>query len=347
MRVAHLIWSFTTGGIETMLIDIVNEQVKTCDVLILIINDKYDPNLIKLINKKVKIKTIKRPPGDKTLYYILSLNIKLLLFRPDIIHCHQGNIAKIIWIPAKKVLTIHNTHSTTTGYSRYQSLFCISKAVKDYTAKQGFPNGIVVYNGIHTDAISVKDYSEISDRNHIRIVCVGRLHPDKGQRVLIDALNILINNRKVSGLSVDFVGDGVDRKFLEDYVLVYHLVGYVNFLGSKSRSWLYSRLKDYDLLVLPSISEGFGLTLAEGCAAKLSVLSCDLKGPLEVLDGGRLGLTFKTGDADSFADKIEDFANSEINMQTIEEAFTFVKNNFDVKMTSENYIKGYKSVLKC
>ena len=36
MKIAHLLWSMGTGGIETMLPDIVNEQAKTNDVALVI-----------------------------------------------------------------------------------------------------------------------------------------------------------------------------------------------------------------------------------------------------------------------------------------------------------------------
>ena len=39
MKIAHLLWALGTGGAETMLVDIVNEQVKNNDVMIVAIND--------------------------------------------------------------------------------------------------------------------------------------------------------------------------------------------------------------------------------------------------------------------------------------------------------------------
>ena len=41
MKIVHCIFSFNTGGAETMLIDIVNEQIKTQEVTIVIVNHIY------------------------------------------------------------------------------------------------------------------------------------------------------------------------------------------------------------------------------------------------------------------------------------------------------------------
>ena len=59
MRVVHLIWSLSTGGVETMLVDIINEQVKHALVSLIVMNDSVDSELIrnldKLIEEEVKI----------------------------------------------------------------------------------------------------------------------------------------------------------------------------------------------------------------------------------------------------------------------------------------------------
>ena len=39
MRIAHVVWGMKTGGVETMLVNIINEQVKTEVVHLFVIND--------------------------------------------------------------------------------------------------------------------------------------------------------------------------------------------------------------------------------------------------------------------------------------------------------------------
>jgi glycosyltransferase involved in cell wall biosynthesis len=345
MRIAHLTWSFDYGGVETMLVDIINEQLKSCDVRLYIINDYYNKELLQTLDPKVKVILVRRKPGSKNIISLAKLNIFLLSFSPDLIHCHQGNLIGTLWFPWRKVLTIHNTHCPSKYFSRYQRLFCISEAVKDYAASQGFPNGRVIYNGIHTNDIEIKDTSEIAKINTYKIVCVGRLHPEKGQRLVIDALNDLVNSRHLTNITCDLIGDGDDRAELEKMVAQYHLTEHIKFVGFKSREWVYSHLKDYDIFVMPSISEGFGLTLAEACAAKLPVVTSDLEGPLEVIAGGRLGVIFKHGDSMDLADKLYQFIINPIDKSIVDEAFNFSKTHFDVTQTAQQYICQYKELL--
>lgn len=346
MKVAHLTWSMGIGGIETMLVDIVNEQVKTCEVRIYVINAYYDKELLDKIDKKVKIVLLNRVPKSRSVWPMLCLNVQLLLFCPDVIHCHQGNLASVIKGPFKKVLTLHNTNSGSVYLKKFDRLFCVSNAVKTYAAQQGFPDAILVYNGIHTEEISVKDYSKSSESNLWKMVCVGRLEKQKGQHLLIEAINVLVNSRKLTGFTVDLIGEGKERERLEQLVDDYGLRNFVFFLGKKQRIWFYPRLKDYNLFIMPSVSEAFGLTLTEAIAAKLPVLSCDLQGPMEILDGGRLGDTFKTGDVNALADGIEQFLKNGVNIQRTEDAYEYVKSNFDVNVTARKYIQEYKLLIK-
>lgn len=343
MKIAHITWSMGTGGIETMLVDIVNEQIKNDEVRVFVINEYYDKDLLCRIDKNVKVSLLNRKARSKNIWPIIRLNIMLLSFHPDVIHCHQGHLAPIIKVPFKKVLTIHNTHSKADYWKKFDKLFCISKAVKEYTVQLGYTNGIVVYNGIHTEEIARKDYSQTSENTIKRIVCIGRLNKDKGQRILIDAAKELVNNRQQTSFSIDLIGDGMEHERLKKLVVDYGLSNYVRFLGKQPRNWFYPKLKNYDLFVMPSISEGFGLTLAEACAAKLPVLTCDLAGPMEVIGNGKFGVSFKTGDVLALADGIEHFLRNGYDLTLTEKAYYYVKNNFDVKATANRYIEEYKN----
>lgn len=132
---------------------------------------------------------------------------------------------------------------------------------------------------------------------------------------------------------------------LEELVKKYIIQNNVHFLGRKHREWFYPKIKKYDLFVLPSISEGFGLTLAEACAAKIPVLTCDLPGPMEVIADGRYGHYFKTGDSHSLANELEYLIVNGVDPQKVENAYMYVKENFDVTVTAQKYIDIYKKIL--
>lgn len=344
MKIAHILWDFEIGGIQTMLVDIANEQVKTEQVCVVLINDCYNPALLAKLDGRIFIKKIGRMPGSKNPLPILKLNAFLLWWDPDVIHCHDHSQNKLIVQKSKMVRTIHNTHSNCKDYKDFKRLFCISNEVKRYTSEQGYKDGIVVYNGIHTSLVKSSPEGIFKDGNK-HLICVGRLYPDKGQIVLLKAIDELVNKRNVHDFQLDLIGDGESRQELEEYVSRHNLNSNVSFLGSKPREEFYKLLCEYDLFILPSVSEGFGLTLAEACSAKLPVVSCDLAGPLEVIEGGRLGVTFKCGDHLDLANKIMSFLQTGTDMEKVESAYQFVKANFDVKSTATRYIDEYKKFI--
>lgn len=342
MRISHIIWSLTPGGVETMLVDIINVQVQSENVSLLIVNKDIDDNLYRAINKKCDIICCNRSKGSKCIIPWIKLNIALFKFQPDIIHCHLEGMRKMIIHPAPKVFTVHNTHTSGREYNRFDGLFAISNAVRDYTLKQGF-NSTVVYNGIHPENILSKAPNNPPSKP-FKIVCIGRLYsPHKGQDILLKALSIMDTNCKFD-YHIDFIGDGPSKYELELLVKNLHLEDRVSFLGAQTRDYIYTRLCEYDLFVQPSRLEGFGLTVAEACCAKVPVLISKLDGPMEII-GYQYGYTFEPNNPIDLAQKLLNIGVYGIDTAIVNRAYDFVTNNFNVSNTALNYIKEYHSYL--
>ena len=61
MKVVHIFWSLTYGGIETMLVNIANAQAESgAEVHICIIKDLYKEELIKSFRRDVKLHFLNR-----------------------------------------------------------------------------------------------------------------------------------------------------------------------------------------------------------------------------------------------------------------------------------------------
>lgn len=341
MKIVHLLWTLDVGGAETMLVDIVNEQVKQAKVTIIVINELVNRVLANKIDTRCDVVLLRRKIGSRDIWPWIRLNWCLLNKRPDIIHFHLEGMRKMVFYPATKVYTIHNTHSSGKEYQHYDALYAISDAVRSYTLTQGY-NSTIIYNGIHPEKVKCRC------RNHdgcCRIVCVGRLFtPHKGQDILIKAIEVL-KEKGINRFHLDLIGEGVSRDALETLVSEKCLNDFISFKGHRDRNYIYEHLCDYDLFVLPSRSEGFGLSVAEAISAKISVLVSDLDGPLEIIDKGRLGLVFQSENIQDLANKIELFIKNGSNETIIEKAYQYVCTNFDIKMTVKNYFDEYKKLL--
>ena len=95
MVIVHIIFSFLRGGTESMLVDILNEQVKTEKVSLIIINNLFNQELLNSIHKDIRIIRLNRIPGSHDIFAFIKLYYYLLKISPQIIHCHDVNIVKI------------------------------------------------------------------------------------------------------------------------------------------------------------------------------------------------------------------------------------------------------------
>lgn len=345
MRITHIVWSLLTGGIETMLVNIINEQVKSEEVELVIVNNLYYDPLLNKLSPLCKVRFCKRIPGSKNPWPIIKLNYWLRRFSPDVVHLHSYRASYLIKGRYNMVRTIHSTRNYSTEYPRMKALFSISESVRQETLKQGFES-IVVENGVPAGLFKRKTSCE-DKADCYHLVQVSRLDiSSKGQDLLIQAINELVNKRKVINLHMHFIGEGDSRALLENMVSDFNLDGYITFEGVKTQDFLYEHLCDYDCFVQPSRYEGFGLTVAEAMAAGLPVLVSDIEGPMEIIDNGRVGMAFKTEDTSDLADKLEIIIGGGYDYSMIDKAIERVQQKYDVSVTAQKYINEYRRILK-
>jgi len=347
MKILHLIFSFNTGGSETMLIDIINDQIKYEEILLIIVNRVYKKELLERIDRKVPVYLINRKPGSRNLIPLIKLNYLIFKIKPDVIHCHSFELAQILFrklFHSKIFLTVHGIGVPTKYHHKYDKIFAISKAVQKDIRSNCALDAKVVYNGIYFDSIKPKENYNF---DIFKIVCVSRLyHQKKGQDVLIKAIQTMVKNN-ITNVYVDFIGEGKSLRYLEEMANEFNLQNHIRFLGLKDRNYIYSHLKDYNLLVQPSFYEGLGLTVVEAMAAKVPVLVSNIDGPMEIIDSGKYGYYFEVGNEKDCAQKIlnimEDY-NNKIIQDRCEEVYFYAKDNFDIKKTASNYVSEYRKL---
>lgn len=342
------------AGIQTMLVNIVNRQADSGhDVTIAILHDEVNASLLGKINDKVKYVQFGKGIKKHNPLSIIRLNWFLSFHHFDILHIHNPRLIRLIKVPINVNKICSTQHCLCNGaldsdYNcRIQNRFAISDAVRDDIMKRYDLPSVTVPNGINIAEFKISD-SVYKIGNKLRIVQVGRLNTSvKGQDLLIKALAIL-SKKGLSLIEVDFIGADQNNGLDELQQLAYEngLHEKVHFLGLKEQSFLAQHLCDYDLFVLASRNEGFGLCIAEAFSAKVPVLVSDVTGPMEVIDKGRCGYYFKQGDANSLANQLENIIKNGVNWQIIELAYERACKYYDVRCTSDTYINLYKKMVK-
>ncbi|GAA4029114.1 hypothetical protein GCM10022409_11580 [Hymenobacter glaciei] len=346
MNVVHLIFSLGVGGAENLLVDIVNQQVQHARVDVIVVNRVYSPALIRRIDPRVRVTCLDREVGNKwNVLPILRCWQLLVSLRPTVLHCHNDDMMKLVrpW-KNRTVLTVHNVAEPTTYLRLYRQIFAISKAVEEDLTQRGNPGSVVVLNGIDFTAFAPKTtYDGYQDE--FRLLQISRLlHTEKGQDVAIRALAALVRDPRYAHVTLSLVGEGPSLVFLQELAQELGVASQVHFLGVQDRGWIMQHLHTFDVLLQPSYSEGFGLTVLEGIAAGLPTVASNLEGPAEIMQGLPTGFLFTPGNPEHLADRLREvFAlYREGQLATpIARSYELAEQRFSIKSTAESYLRLY------
>lgn len=241
--------------------------------------------------------------------------------QPDVVHAHTlffhsslVAAAAARWYGVPLVLTAHvgplsalpqPQRTAAEVYERFvgkrllaiaRRVIAVSEDVRTHLEHLGVASEriAVIPNGVDVDR-----FQPASDRTSSRtvIVSVGRLIANKGQRLLLDALAKL----RAEGLDfeVRLVGDGPLRRELEAQVGQLGLRDSVRFLGEQSR--VEDVLRDADIFVRPSLTEGMSLAVLEAMATGLACVVTDVSGSRQMIRDGYDGIIVQPHDTGELA----------------------------------------------
>jgi glycosyltransferase involved in cell wall biosynthesis len=132
-----------------------------------------------------------------------------------------------------------------------------------------------------------------------QIICVGRLVPAKGQRVLIGAVARL--NAQGRRVSLRLVGDGPDRTTLEAAVRELNAGTAVLFEGSVNQDRIRNLYREAHVFALASFAEGIPVVLMEAMAMEIPCVATWITGIPELIRDGVDGLLVPPSDEESLA----------------------------------------------
>jgi len=348
MKIMHVLWGLKYGGAETMLVDIVNRQCRNHTVEILLINDDVNELLLKQIDSSIPVVKINRPLKNKNFFYILKLNSLVLFSAADIIHFHQENIIRYLFVRFLKrnfCLTVHSNVMDVAYVKQFKFIFAISTKVKEEIWYKTGREAVLIPNGIDIQKFNKKKkyHSEC-----FRIVQIGGLnHLWKGQHIALEALRQIVQIHGYQYVHLDFIGDGDSKGYLQELSNQLNMNSYITFEGNRSREYIQKNLSSYNLLIQPSIIEGFGLAVLEAMAAMVPTLISDVEGMKMISKNGELSYTFQSGNTDDLAQKIIYIIHLPvIKMKSLTyKAYNYVSAHFDITSTSDNYLRNYELIL--
>ncbi len=184
-------------------------------------------------------------------------------------------------------------------------IVCISKAEEQSAINNNISNTdkfVSIPNGIDIQSVKKavpKSRSEIGIKDSTFVVgMVGRISQQKAPDIFIRTAKLVAEKKPDSAFII--VGDGIMRSQIERYARANNLKLFITGWTDEP----YSYLKLFDVAVLPSRWEGFGLAIVEFMAAERNVVASRIDAIPTIIEDGVDGLLANVDSPKDFCEKI-------------------------------------------
>ena len=246
--------------------------------------------------------------------------------QPDVIHAHDPHgvamaslalsigsaAAKGGPMPALVAARRVDFHLKGNSFSRwkYRQVDCFiaaSEAIRQMLIADGMPaeRTVTVHEGIDVEHVAAAPAVNVHEAFWLPhgspvVGNVAALVPHKGQRYLIDAAHLVV--QQVPDARFVILGEGELREHLEKQVREHHLEKHVLLPGF--RTDVLGCIKSFDLFVMSSVTEGLGTSLLDAMACGRPIVATRAGGIPEIVEDGVNGLLVPVRDHHALAEAI-------------------------------------------
>ena len=301
-------------------------KIKNVQTFVLLKSQKYLSNFYHRIKKYLSF----------FLFLLKNQNFELIVVNSRI---GSGRFAIIIGRLLGLRVVVHerlqsNISLLTKFFLKSVKIVAVSNHIKKNLTDQGVKSSSIqtIYNGV-----KVCDLIERKKRNIYKVIMVGNIVEWKGQHIFIDSYKYL----KSKNVKYFIAGNIHDQKYFNSFSNKFDN-NKITFLGFESQ--IIKNLSKYDILVHASQTpEPFGRSIIEAMSVGVPVIASDAGGPKEIITDMEDGLLFKRKSAKHLSSKIELLINDyNLTEKLIFKGYENVKNNFNIRNTSKNYLKIYR-----
>ena len=261
-----------------------------------------------------------RTEMDLTAAWRFSRVIKRLA--PDVIHAHDPHgVAMASLALSLGSSTAHGReprlvasrrvdfHFKGNSFSRWKyrqvdAFIAASEAIRQMLVADGVPaeRTVTVHEGIDVDHVVAAPPVNVHEAFWLPhqapvVGNVAALVPHKGQRYLVDAAHLVVQD--VPDARFIILGEGELREHLEKQVHEHHLEKHVLLPGF--RTDVLGCIKGFDLFVMSSVTEGLGTSLLDAMACGRPIVATRAGGIPEIVEDGVNGALVPPRDAASLA----------------------------------------------
>ena len=178
--------------------------------------------------------------------------------------------------------------------------------------------------------------------NEMIIISVGRVVKRKGYE---EALRALKRIEHIDNWRYIIIGDGPERKNLEELAKELKIQNRVIFTGYIEEELKYQYLNIADIYLLSSYHEGFGICLQEAMFSGLSIVSTDNGGQMDFLKDEENALIVPVRDVGGMAKALERLIFDEDLRRSMKENNQDKIKEFYIDTIAERYISLFQSLV--
>lgn len=257
-----------------------------------------------------------------TIRDLIRVKNRIKQFKADLLYVNQYSdtpfpalLSKITGVPLLVHLRLPCPHYLSRQYrlGLMQSIECIaiSEATKRSYVQQGIDSGkiAVLHNGIDVSAFT-KAYKSRRESEKFKVITyLGRICPDKGMEVLIDAFRKAYQRDDRLVLQIAGKVRCAEIRNPEEYLNKLKQradnIPANNLQFLSHRSDVSQLIANSNMLLLPSVwEEPFGRTIVEGMACGVPTLASDIGGIPEILRSSFSDWLVRPGDPEAWAEAI-------------------------------------------
>lgn len=328
-HVVHLVYRFATGGLENVIVQLVNGLPAAEFRHTIVAISEVDPAFAARITRPdIEVIALHKPPGQPFRLYPQVFRL-LKQLKPDVLH--SCNLAAMEFAPMAALagvpLRVHAEHGWDVGElggqnPRYRFLrrlykpfvhefIAVAEPQKRYLLNQiGVPAAHLHFipNGVDTERFRPRRDDDVVPAGfpfrrgeHWVIGMVGRLAPVKNPLLLIEAFVQLLASRAAGAerMRLAIVGEGPLHEQILQRIETTGMGEHVWLAGM--RTDIPELLRAMDCFVLPSLSEATSCTLQEAMATALTIIATDVGGNAALLENGGHGALVPSEDAPALA----------------------------------------------
>ena len=282
-------------------------------------------------------------------------------FRPQVIHTNVSPIHLGYYL-SRTMRVPHLWHlrefrkrgdksQPTFGYDHFLKLLrrsntvATTRSIKDYYS---LADCKVVYDGVIKET-SDRDLPPLAERIN-SFLFVGRVEQSKGIELLMDAFAQFVRENKDWQLDVVGAASNDYHAKLTNRIKALDIVDKVNFLGVCSD--VQEKMAQRKVVVVSSLSEGFGIVTVEAMNNRCFVIANDNTGTKEQLDNAKSAVgtdvAFRFTDAEELLQQMRRFVSEDIDtlQNAVDNAYKVVNSLYGVERYVSEVAKCYEQITK-